>query len=118
MNEEVKQKWIAALESGEYKQGKFNLNKDEQFCCLGVLCDIYSKEMGEPWVNSNFDYGKKLILKAEGNLPVQVKKWSGLASFDGGLSITNRQGGEVWLSNLNDHDMPFSQIVDLIKYDL
>lgn len=42
---EVKAKWIAALTSGEYKQGRNWLRTSEDgFCCLGVLCDLYAKE--------------------------------------------------------------------------
>lgn len=39
MDPELKQKWIAALKSGEYKQGKACLHNEEQgtYCCLGVL---------------------------------------------------------------------------------
>jgi len=45
MNKEVKAKWIKALRSGEYKQGNLRLrNTDNEFCCLGVLCDLYAKE--------------------------------------------------------------------------
>lgn len=40
-------KWLAALRSGKYKQGKYALKRvlpEEEggttFCCLGVLCDI------------------------------------------------------------------------------
>jgi hypothetical protein len=40
MNPELKQKWVAALRSGDYPQGKQNLQKKGKFCCLGVLCEI------------------------------------------------------------------------------
>lgn len=36
-------KWIEALESGSYKQGKNQLRKYDCFCCLGVanrVCDL------------------------------------------------------------------------------
>jgi hypothetical protein len=32
--------WVAALRSGNFKQGKTYLNKDNVFCCLGVLCEV------------------------------------------------------------------------------
>ena len=32
--------WIAALRSGEYKQGRAFLCNKGHFCCLGVLADI------------------------------------------------------------------------------
>lgn len=43
MDEEVKSKWLAALRSGEYKQGRGGLYADVEggrYCCLGVLCDV------------------------------------------------------------------------------
>lgn len=39
-DKEIKAKWVAALRSGEFKQGKHYLHKGETFCCLGVLCEI------------------------------------------------------------------------------
>lgn len=42
MKAELKEKWVAALRSGEYKQGKNLLHnrEDNTFCCLGVLCKV------------------------------------------------------------------------------
>jgi hypothetical protein len=45
MDTEMKTKWVAALRSGDYQQGKSRLRKveldgSESYCCLGVLCDI------------------------------------------------------------------------------
>lgn len=41
MNAELKAKWIAALESGDYKHGKGHLrNADDTYCCIGVLHDV------------------------------------------------------------------------------
>lgn len=37
---DLKTKWIAALRSGEYEQGKSSLEDEGKFCCLGVLCNI------------------------------------------------------------------------------
>lgn len=46
MNQEIKQKWIEALRSGKYKQGKYHLkivdeSGEESFCCLGVLASLF-----------------------------------------------------------------------------
>ena len=43
MKKEIADKWVEALRSGKYKQGKSALKKDDSFCCLGVLCDIIGK---------------------------------------------------------------------------
>lgn len=41
MNQELKQKWLEALQSGKYEQCQEFLNIDnKQFCCLGVLCEV------------------------------------------------------------------------------
>jgi hypothetical protein len=44
MNPEWKEKWVEALESGEYEQGQGCLNGSGKFCCLGVLCDLYDAD--------------------------------------------------------------------------
>lgn len=36
-----KEKWLKALRSGEYEQGRQTLlNNDGQYCCLGVACSL------------------------------------------------------------------------------
>jgi hypothetical protein len=49
--EELFNKWIAALRSGEYSQDRGALRTDDGFCCLGVLCDV----MGAEWEYSRED---------------------------------------------------------------
>ena len=36
--------WVDALRSGKYDQGHGQLREQNSFCCLGVLCDIYSED--------------------------------------------------------------------------
>lgn len=40
MNQELKDKWITALQSGEYEQANQELRNGDSYCCLGVLCDV------------------------------------------------------------------------------
>jgi hypothetical protein len=40
MDKILKEKWVAALRSGEYKQCKDQLKDGGGYCCLGVLCEI------------------------------------------------------------------------------
>jgi hypothetical protein len=44
MNDLAK-RWVEALRSGKYKQGRGVLRtSDNAFCCLGVLADVYNPE--------------------------------------------------------------------------
>lgn len=50
MKPEIKTKWLAALRSGKYKQGKGCLRSgDDKFCCLGVLLDVVAPK---GWLSS------------------------------------------------------------------
>lgn len=41
LDPELKSAWLKALRSGDYPQGTGQLrNSDDEFCCLGVLCDV------------------------------------------------------------------------------
>lgn len=40
MEQELKDKWVAALESGDYPQGKVHLCGEGRYCCLGVLSEV------------------------------------------------------------------------------
>lgn len=58
---EVKAKWLAALRSGDYRQGQGLLHQisdgQHSFCCLGVLCDLAEKEgviAGRPTRDGSF----------------------------------------------------------------
>jgi len=43
LDKEIKKAWIEALRSGKYKQGRMCLKRDNEYCCLGVLCEINNK---------------------------------------------------------------------------
>jgi hypothetical protein len=59
VNSELKQKWILALRSGEYRQGKYRL-RDEQseFCCLGVLADVCGVEWAKKYEGYHYPKGE------------------------------------------------------------
>lgn len=42
---EFKEKWIAALVSGEYEQGKEHLCVNDKYCCLGIACVVSGAKM-------------------------------------------------------------------------
>jgi hypothetical protein len=58
MDAQLKAKWVKALRSGKYRQGKqVLLNEDGEersYCCLGVLCAVAFKELDAgsyTWLN-------------------------------------------------------------------
>lgn len=79
MDKEIKVKWLEALRSGNYKQGRRCLRKDDRFCCLGVLCDI--SKLGK-WEAPNGAYCGMGYVTPEGfedtTLTTELKDFAGL----------------------------------------
>ena len=44
MKKELKDKWLSALRSGEYRQGAYHLHADGKWCPLGILLRISDTE--------------------------------------------------------------------------
>ena len=106
MDQRVKKLWIDALRSGDYKQGRECLRtNDNEFCCLGVLCDLYGKENKVDWDPE--DGGSRTFYKQISFLPNKVKDW---ADFE---TIENLTG---ILVEMNDQKMnSFWKIADYIE---
>ena len=120
MKPEIKQKWLDALRGGEYSQGRFQLRDDDNnFCCLGVLCDLYLKEHNKEWVKGEEQFAY-LIPSQDGNsgeiLTNEVIEWSGLKLHNPELTFGEDHGV---ITDLNDHEnYSFEQIADLIEVQL
>ncbi len=104
MNQDIKDKWIAALRSGKYQQGKYNLRKESSFCCLGVLCDISGKmEWKTDTTGSTiFSYDKQ-----KASLPESILGWADLRSYQQEPLVDRNDGGKS-----------FSEIADYIEENL
>jgi hypothetical protein len=131
MDLEIKRQWVAALRSGDYRQGQKALSVNGKYCCLGVLCDLAEKagvvssevtrtemiSFGDEEVDVTF-YG------AEGSssfLPEEVVEWAG--TDDGMPSIVKPHPyyDDSTLSSalhiLNDDGKSFAEIADMIEQD-
>jgi len=104
MKPQIKEKWIAALRSGKYKQGHAVLKQtyDDQdlYCCLGVLCDLYIKDKKLKRTTS--------IMRGS-YLPLNVQEWSGLRDGEGSYGNGNL---------VHDNDLKrksFKQIANIIE---
>jgi hypothetical protein len=112
---ENRKKWIAALRSGEYKQGKGFLVDDGNHCCLGVLCSVYERETGKELPRTSSRYYYDVSEETLADFP-QVQEWVGLSDAEGRFEF--RVGvPHKRLTTLND-DSPeydFSKLADLIE---
>ncbi len=106
MKAEIKKRWIDALKSGEYKQGRGRLKDGGSYCCLGVLCDLFFRE------TEDTDWGSEGMLLSTWFLPVRVKIWSGLES----IAPETSKGSLIWLND--DSKWSCNEIVGIIDDQL
>lgn len=121
MNQEIKKQWVEALRSGKYKQGKFKLKRNDQYCCLGVLCDIVKGSLGKDWENIR-DVGKgESFCNVTTLLPWEV---ANLAQIDvnpyveGVPLIKHNDSGEWNQGGVTNTAKTFAEIADLIEKHL
>lgn len=114
MNPEIKGKWLTALRSGDYVQGKgllCRVKKDgsKTYCCLGVLTDLYIQEKGLEWEHGvsflHFD-------DEDAILPLPVGNWSGVS----GTGLFRNEEGEIEeLASVNDTSDNFDKVIQIIE---
>lgn len=114
MNPEVKTKWLEALRSGNYFQGKEHLKVESggvtRHCCLGVLCEVAiadGLDLDVKKVNQTYEFDT-----AAASLPIVVQDWSGILS---GLGDFYNTGVATNLAFLNDRGQSFASIADVIE---
>ena len=136
MNPEIKAKWVAALRSGQYQQGKGYLKRWDaddltpSHCCLGVLCEI-AKAEGVDVSESKLDSAAAgmsayaMFGKDSQTLPDVVQRWAGLGSTNPYIPYDHEDRNMWTLAELNDggdnHDAEehtFNDIADLIEEHL
>lgn len=119
-------KWVRALLSGKYKQGKgylvqFDSKLKPKHCCLGVLCEVYNQEMKrqkkktlQVKCNQKFDplcqYGYRLLDKEAVGLPKKVREWAKVKSK---IGLSRKYN--FCLADLNDDGKKFKTIAQVIK---
>lgn len=117
-NKERITKWVKALRSGDYEQGKGYLCKDSEgskkFCCLGVACDLYIKEEAPyaEWEEDRAEYNVMGLLESTYVMPTRVMDWLGVESRD---PMAFRDGKDEYLSRWNDTSCSFNDIAKMIE---
>jgi len=131
MNPEVKQKWIDALRSDKYEQGSGKLRSVTGYCCLGVLCDLYSQEHNTQW---EFRGDEEINTQSQDYwyfgdqsefLPESVMNWAELKTPNPNVrvDVEDNEDEDNWyytdeLSNINDSGYSFNGIANLIEAQL
>lgn len=105
------QKWVDALRRGNYKQGKYRLRTGDTFCCLGVACDVFKRQLKLRWKRRNVSDGDEAfyIGGKDADLPLAVQSILGLKSPNGSFN-GDTLAGENDYTGLN-----FNEIADLIE---
>lgn len=109
MKEEIKNKWVEALRSGKYLQGKEALRNYNSFCCLGVLCDLYDNTKWAEQEGDCIPYGTEQWAQDD-HLSNKVKAWADMRSHDGELPVPDQT-----LAEMNDGGANFEEIADTIE---
>lgn len=106
------EKWLQALESGEYKQGSGALVKDNCFCCLGVACELFIPET-KTFDGIYVQYGTTND-SYHGVAPYSVVDLLNLNSQNGEIKYSEI-GGVDSLAELNDRGSNFASIAAFIR---
>lgn len=120
MNKEIKQLWVAALRSGEYQQGYGYLNRNGDFCCLGVLCDLAVKAGLPLDINKDIQEFGVIVVKYDGCagiLPSAVTTWAEIP-YHGGDVFVDEDFNRAALTSMNDYGLTFPQIANVIEAKL
>lgn len=118
MNPDAKTKWIELLRSGTLEQGRGQLrSSSDQFCCLGVLCEVAVKEgVIPPPIPPETDPGALFdddweYADETGILPEAVAVWAGLSPRH-----TSAEDSQSRLIAMNDtKGSSFAEIADYIE---
>ena len=117
----IKQLWLDALRSDEYKQGKSSLclsyKTGKEHCCLGVLCEVYIKDTG----HDIFEKHSSSYDGSSSHPPPIVTEWAFGKTESERLPdwYVIENGEHVSLTHLNDYrHFSFSKIADMIEESL
>ena len=132
MKKTVMKKWVKALRSGKFKQGRgtlkqYNRQGDAQHCCLGVLCELYNQDMvkkkkkklsekvisSDSYHHSSFLHGFVEFNRSRDYLPKKVTEWAGIENNLGCFVYKNHKDG--CLADLNDDGTRFKSIANIIE---
>lgn len=111
-DEEFRAKWIAALRSGDYKQGKtFLRDGDDHYCCIGVAASVHP---GFKWIAEDLGAAGTVYNAQHGDeCGYGQLLESGLETI--GIS---RDAQDALIGLNDDQGFTFSEIADVLEAKL
>jgi hypothetical protein len=89
MKRSLLNRFILALESGRYPQGRGQLVTDDGYCCMGVLCKI-ARLPNKQWISSSYPprrFAAKMHMKDSAGSPLSGRGSSLVDLNDSGTSF-------------------------------
>ena len=120
----ILKRWIEALRSGKYKQGRQRLKRkdyqDDCYCCLGVLVEVAGGKFAEFPTDPDDDFapyhGKYKEEVCSAALPMKLAMELGMDAFGDPVRVP---GDLTWhkrsLSFRNDNGATFNDIADTLE---
>ena len=118
---ELQEKWVTALESGKYNQTNNRLRFNDEYCCLGVACDLFDNERWdeeERYIRTNTDGATEMMMTQDVVNAFRFRSNSGMLTMpqvvydDDGVSLGNAQS----LVDLNDtFEWSFDEIAEFVR---
>ena len=126
MHKDFADKLVTALRSGNYKQGIARLRCNDEFCCLGVACEVAGIEahmVANVEDDVIYTYNDRMDVLSDDFL-----KEIGMNSQDGKLNLSSEEIDYLFvlhvvtehipntsLASLNDAGVDFYDIADIIE---
>ena len=112
MREDIAKRWVEALRSGEYPQGRNELrSSNNHYCVMGVLCDVVKDDLGLKWIKVN---SRRWDIDGNDFYPsFNVLEFAGIR-FDEDDSEDNVPAIEA-LIKYNDDGLGFDGLADVIE---
>ena len=114
MDKKIKETWIKALKSGEFKQGREFLERDGKYCALGIL-SLLSLVEGQCTYNQIDGLGR--FDNKRFTLSYNTLTWAGMDLEDFKAEVIY-EGESTSIGDLNDRGLSFKELARIINLKL
>lgn len=108
------ERWLKALESGEWKQGRWQLCHGDGHCCLGVAAKLFSEMRIEQESSGHTRWWSPDGVSYSSICPPDAQEALSLYGYCGEAAAREDHQS---LASLNDNVTPFPEIAAIIRRD-